>query len=383
MSGIKRIAILHPLMGFAGGAENLIYWASEELSRRGVEVTVFTRLLPKEVPPWLKMEFAEMDLRIWKWPRVAKTLAERLSTFDAAIFHNFPTSVYWHLAKHYARRKKIRLPPSLYYCHEPCRPWYGKSLEEYRRVRWKRFWRLDLPAMNNIRLDKKGVAEAAHLVANSARSADYAAQVYGKKFKVVYPGLPPAFAKEFSASGEKDRFVYLSRLHWVKNARGAIRAYKHFLDAHAECKADLYILGEGSEEVPARKLVEDLGMVSRVHFAGFVSDVEAARQFSKAIGVLNVAFEEPFGLVTLECWARSAPLILSREAGSAEITRDGEDVLLVDPTSPETIAEAMGKLYRDPSFRENLSRRGWENLKKGFLIRHHVDGLLQTLGESP
>ncbi|MBL8992198.1 MAG: glycosyltransferase family 4 protein, partial [Spirochaetia bacterium] len=369
MAEIKRIAVLHPLMGFAGGAENLIYWTSEELSRRGIEVTVFTRLLPKETPPWLKMEFAEMDLRVWKWPRVAGFLAEKLVSFDAVMFHNFPTSVYWYLAKRYARRKQFVLPPALYYCHEPCRPWYGKSLQEYRRVRWKRFWRLDLPAMNNIRLDKKGVAEAAGLAANSKRSADYAAQIYGKKFEVIYPGLPPALVKDFSVKPERDRFVYLSRLHWVKNVRGAIRAYKLFLEAHPESKADLHILGEGSEEVPARALVEELGIVSRVHFAGFVSDEEAARQFSQAIAVLNVAFEEPFGLVTLECWARSTPLILSREAGSAEITHSGENVLLVDPASPGSIAEAMGRLYKDPAFRDDLARRGWENLKKGFLIQ--------------
>lgn len=383
MAEIKRLAILHPLMGFAGGAENLIYWASEELSRRGIEVTVFTRLLPKEIPAWLKMEFVEMDLRIWKWARVAKFLAGRLAGFDAVIFHNFPTSVYWHLATKEARKRKFSLPPALYYCHEPCRPWYGKSLEEYRRVQWKRFWRMDLPAMNNIRLDKKGVAEAASLAANSARSADYAAQIYGKNFEVVYPGLPPALVKDFAHTPTRDRFIYLSRLHWVKNVRGAIRAYKLFLEAHPESTADLHILGEGTEEVPARQLAEELGIAPRVHFAGFVSDEEAARQFSKAIGVLNVAFEEPFGLVTLECWARSAPLILSREAGSAEITRSGENALLVDPASPRSIAEAMGQLYGDPVFRENLARRGWDNLKNGFLIQHHVDGLLKTLGEKP
>ncbi len=376
-SPLKKIAILHPLMGFVGGAENLISWACEELASRGFEVTIFTRTLPQILPPTYKLQKIDMDLRVWKWPRVARELALSLKNFEAVIYHNFPSSIYYALAKNWAEKKGSPFPRALFYCHEPCRPWYGKNPEEYRKIRLKHILKFDVAAMNNIRLDKKAVRETNFVVGNSKRTSEFASWVYGRQVGNVYPGLPKYFIQEPSQE-LPDRFIFLSRLHWIKNLLGAIRAYDYFLKQDLGSKVDLYILGEGSDEGPGRQLVAQIGLEARVHFLGFVSNEMINQQMVKAIAILNVAREEPFGLVTLETWARRGPaLILSKEAGSSEITTHGQNALLVDPLDPTSIGDAMVRLVREKGLRESLVRNGYDTLVGQFLIKHHVDGLLE------
>jgi glycosyltransferase involved in cell wall biosynthesis len=383
-SSIKRIAILHPLMGFIGGAENLITWCAEEMALRGIEVTVYAKTIPNEQPKNFRIVQVDMDMRLWKWPRVAKELLRELKTYDRLIFHNFPSAIYVYLAQKEAKKNNLKLPPSLFYCHEPCRPWYGKNEAEYMATQKRYRWKLDFAALNNIRLDKKAVRGSDHLIGNSKRTSRFASWIYGKSFSTIYPGLPPSYIK---ASPEKnnenqnpDRFIFLSRLHWIKNLIGAIKAYHLFLQDNPSSLADLYVIGEGSDETPGRQLARELGIDARIHFMGFLSNEEIDKQMSKAYAILNVAMEEPFGLVTLETWARKTPLILSREAGSSEICEDEKNVLLVDPAEPATIARAMTKLANDHALRTTLVENGFATLTKNFLVEHHVSQLLDVMG---
>ena len=66
------------------------------------------------------------------------------------------------------------------------------------------------------------------------------------------------------------------------------------------------------------------------------------------------SFSESFGLVLIEALASGQPVIGSDVGGIKEIITP-EVGLLIDPNSPETIADAVDKIILDDEFRTNLA----------------------------
>lgn len=377
---IRSVAVLHPLLGFSGGAENLILWAAEEMARRGIATTAFARNLPEPIPPYLSGQVTDLDLRVWKWPRVTRDLARRLPQFDAVIFHNFPASIYTHFARRSCQSAQTHFPPDLFYCHEPCRPWYGKDRQERKSLERRRLMRLDFAMWNNVRLDLAGVRGARAVCGNSGRTASYATEVFSRPFPVVYPGIPETFLSPELPRGKRDRFVFLGRLHPVKNAQGAVAAFAAFQNLCPRPDVPLYIIGEGDGEGPARQTAIRLGVDHLVHFTGFLPKALLNEHLDHALAVLNIPFQEPFGLVTLECWGRGTPVIVSRDAGSGEVLTHGVDGFAVDPADPTDVARAMVRLAEESALAGNFADAGRRRVESAFLVRHHVDGLLKLLG---
>lgn len=376
---IRSVAVLHPLLGFSGGAENLILWAAEEMASRGIATTAFARNLPEPIPPYLSGQVTALDLRVWKWPRVTRDLARALPTFDGVIFHNFPASVYTHFARRSLKSSKIDFPPDLFYCHEPCRPWYGMDRLEREALERRRLMRLDFAMWNNVRLDLAAVKGARAVCGNSGRTATYATEVFSRPFPVVYPGIPESFLCPELPRDHRDRFVFLGRLHPVKNAQGAVAAFAAFQKMSQRPDICLYVVGEGDGEGPARQTARRLGVDHLVHFTGFLPKAQLNEHLDRALAVLNIPFHEPFGLVTLECWARGTPVIVSKDAGSGEVLTHGVDGFAVDPGDPADVARAMTSLAEESALATKFAEAGRRRVESAFLVRHHVDGLLKLL----
>jgi glycosyltransferase involved in cell wall biosynthesis len=60
--------------------------------------------------------------------------------------------------------------------------------------------------------------------------------------------------------------------------------------------------------------------------------------------------------------ACARPVIASRAGELADFITDGEDGLLVEPGSVESLASAVRKLYDTPELRARLGSAGWEKM---------------------
>ena len=100
--------------------------------------------------------------------------------------------------------------------------------------------------------------------------------------------------------------------------------------------AKLMILGPGDIK-PYQQLAMDLGVEDRVVFAGTRTDVW--KYYAASDVLLLPMLYESFGLVILEAMAPGLPVLASRDAGAAELVRDGADGLLInDPTDVAEIS---------------------------------------------
>ena len=86
---------------------------------------------------------------------------------------------------------------------------------------------------------------------------------------------------------------------------------------------------------------------------------------------------EPFGIVILEAWAASLPVVAAKVGGIPSFTSDGENILHVDPDNPEDIARCIQRLLSDPDLAGKLRKNGLDQARNRFDWRHISNDLLE------
>jgi glycosyltransferase involved in cell wall biosynthesis len=114
-----------------------------------------------------------------------------------------------------------------------------------------------------------------------------------------------------------------------------------------------------------RRLARRVGLDGRVGFTGFVTDAAAAMRALDVVVHASVQ-PEPFGLVIAEAMACGRAVVVSRAGGAAEIITPGEDALVHEPGSAESLAAALRELVRDPALRARLGESAAQAARRRF-----------------
>jgi glycosyltransferase involved in cell wall biosynthesis len=160
--------------------------------------------------------------------------------------------------------------------------------------------------------------------------------------------------------GEQFEFVVAAgRLEFQKG-------YDLLLEAFAKAEAcaglHLLVLGKGSLEEVLKSQAAGLGIASRVHFLGFVSNPWA--YFAKARLFVLASRWEGFANVVAEALACGAPTVVSDcDYGPKEIVVDGESGLVVARESSSALAAGMDRVLGDRAFAASLSQGGIERAR--------------------
>lgn len=155
-----------------------------------------------------------------------------------------------------------------------------------------------------------------------------------------------------------------------------------FLDAarlapEVPCKA----VGGGPLEEPARRRVKEEG-IRNVEILGHC---EGERLWELLRGARSVVvpsqWHEPFGLVILEAMAAARAVIASNIAGPAELVEDGGTGLLFNPFSPEDLAGAMRRLWRDADAARAMGRAGRRRVEESYGPELHYRRMMKHFEE--
>ncbi len=107
------------------------------------------------------------------------------------------------------------------------------------------------------------------------------------------------------------------------------------------------------------EIVRVADMSADVEFLGHRSDVEALMADSDI--VCHCSRLEGFGLVVVEAVDEAGCAVVASDVdGPRESVRDGDTGYLVEPDSPEKLAERVAVLLSDPALREDLGARAGE-----------------------
>jgi glycosyltransferase involved in cell wall biosynthesis len=103
-----------------------------------------------------------------------------------------------------------------------------------------------------------------------------------------------------------------------------------------------------------------LGVADQIHYLGFVPDSDMAPLYAATQALLMPTFFGPTNIPILEAWSLDCPVMTSDIRGVRE--QAGDAALLVDPQSPEAMADAMARLWSDEALRAILKKRGRSRL---------------------
>ena len=147
-----------------------------------------------------------------------------------------------------------------------------------------------------------------------------------------------------------------------KNHRGLLEAFESLLRAHPELPHHLVMVGKETWHSPEiHRAVERSGMRDRVHFTGFVDDVDLV-DFYGACGLFVFpSFYEGFGLPILEAMACGRAVACSDTTAMPEVADHAG--ILFDPHSTPKMARAMAQVLLDSELRVSLERRGLQRAK--------------------
>jgi phosphatidylinositol alpha-1,6-mannosyltransferase len=180
---------------------------------------------------------------------------------------------------------------------------------------------------------------------------------------VVLPGADPSRFAPVQAPPASPVLLTVSRLVSRKGIDTVLRSMPALLGEFPSLR--YIIAGRGPEREPLEGLARQLGVAGAIEFLGFVGDGDLPDLYrSASIFVMpareeaSTASVEGFGIVYLEASASGLPVIAARSGGAAEAVRHGETGLLVPPDNPGRLAEAIGRLLRDPGFCRQLGQNG-------------------------
>lgn len=132
------------------------------------------------------------------------------------------------------------------------------------------------------------------------------------------------------------------------------------------------IVGSGPERARLEQIAQETGVAGAVHFAGFVPETDLPAYYaacdcfllcSRQVGT-NV---EGAGNVTLEASASGRPVVVGHSGGTEEHVIHGETGLLVDPTDPAAIAEAVVSILGNPEHARRLGQLGRHMVEERFV----------------
>ncbi len=165
--------------------------------------------------------------------------------------------------------------------------------------------------------------------------------------------LPLLAPETYRCDGWDDYVLSVGRLDSLKRTELLVRAA-----AHLEGPGRVVIVGSGPLEQRIRTLARELGVADRVELLGRVDDATVKALYARCGAVFYAPFDEDYGLVTLEAFQSSKPVVTTTDAGGPlEFVRDGETGFVCD-AEPEPVAAALSRLLANQGLAAELGDRG-------------------------
>jgi glycosyltransferase involved in cell wall biosynthesis len=208
------------------------------------------------------------------------------------------------------------------------------------------------------------------VLANSQYTARMVARHYpaaAKYLQVVYKSIE---ASSFSPTLElrqtlpphPPRVLCVGGNMQRKGIPDLVRAAPDVLSIFPNC--EFWLVGRDPNIPYLKALAQKMGVADHFFFLGWKSQLELATIYAQANVFAMPSLTEALGLTFLEAMAAGLPVIGSSAGGIPEIICDGKNGLLVPPSSPARLADALIRILGDRSLQDLFRTAGLETVSK-------------------
>ncbi len=204
-------------------------------------------------------------------------------------------------------------------------------------------------------IERQGMEAADRIIAVSRRTRDLIVSRYGipaHKVTVIHNGIAPLAANETLRRDDPVKgklVVFLGRITMQKGP-------EYFLEAAYLAARELpdvrFVMAGCGDMMPRmiRRMAE-LNLIDRFFFTGFINDQKRDQLFSIADLFVMTSISEPFGLTPVEAIQHDVPVIVTKQAGVAEVL---QHAIKVDFWDTRRIADAIIKVLSEPGLSRQM-----------------------------
>jgi glycosyltransferase involved in cell wall biosynthesis len=190
------------------------------------------------------------------------------------------------------------------------------------------------------------------------------------------PFVPPAYLRHVTPAEATDRvaaygvtgpFLFYPAQFWPhKNHLRLVQALGHLKETLG-ISIPLVLSGSSSGGVRGatfKRFKEEAtaaGVLEQLSFLGYIPDDDMSCFYRAATGLVMPTFFGPTNIPILEAWSLDCPVVTSDIRGVRD--QAGDAAILVDPTSVESIAAGIHRLWVDEGLRSKLIERGRERVR--------------------
>jgi len=221
-----------------------------------------------------------------------------------------------------------------------------------------------------------------------------------EKIKVIYEGYDKQnfefrisnFESNPNEKILKPYLLFIGRIEARKNVSGILKSYKILVEKytipHTLVLAGIPGYGYDIIKLKIQNYLKIKNLKLKIIELGYVNDAQKWQLLSGAEVFLFPTLYEGFGLPILEAQSAGVPVIAGNNSSIPEIVkiplnspftkgennplplkkgeleRDFYSAILVDPNNAEAIAEAAYNLISDKNLRDDIIKRGYENVKR-------------------
>lgn len=214
---------------------------------------------------------------------------------------------------------------------------------------------------------RNALNKAKKIIAVSKYTKDTILSYYPKinpeKIVVIYNGFNSIRSKSMNESKTKidnPYFLFVGVLKKRKNVLRLIEAFEIYKKTHNN-NYNLVLVGKAGEREVEEK-IKNSQFKKDIILTGYISDSDLFSLYSNAATFVFPSLIEGFGMPILEAMSIGTPVITSNIGAMREIA--GEAGYLVDPYSPQSIADGMYCVVDDESLRKALILKGFERVKE-------------------
>lgn len=176
---------------------------------------------------------------------------------------------------------------------------------------------------------------------------------------------------KFDSDHYQNYVLFIGRLVFSKNLDVVIFAFKNVIEKVPNAK--LIVVGDGPMRDIWVRMVSKLGLTQNIEFTGFVSHKRKVELLSNCSLLLLPSFFEGFGLVLLEAFAKSKPVLVSDQRVFYEIVDEGINGFILPTHGAHEWAEKIIFLLSNRTICQDMGTNGRLKVENEFNIDHVME----------